>query len=160
MAFGKRELLESFRPYKVRPSENEPVGNRFQHGTQQHELLAGFLAAVEYIESLGWEAIVAHERQLGRRFLDGLPEQVALYGLRTMEGRVPTFAFNLPGRTSEEVAIELAARDVAVWHGDYYAVEIMKQLGLEGTGAVRAGFVHYNTTNEIDRLLTALDELC
>ena len=83
-----------------------------------------------------------------------------LYGLRTMEGRVPTFAFNLPGRTSEEVAIELAAREIAVWWGDYYAIEIMKQLGLEGTGAVRAGFVHYNTADEVDRLLAALDELC
>jgi cysteine desulfurase family protein (TIGR01976 family) len=160
MAFGKRELLESWRPYKVRPASDEPVGNRFQHGTQQHELLAGFLAAVEYIESLGWEAIVAHETQLGRRFLDGLPEPVQLYGLRTMEGRVPTFAFNLPGRSSEEVAIELAAREIAVWHGDYYAIEIMKLLGLESTGAVRAGFVHYNTADEIDRLLAALDELC
>ena len=67
-------------------------------------LLAGFVAAVEYIESLGWEAIVARERQLGARFLDGLPQAVELYGLRTMEGRVPTFAFNLAGRTSEEVA--------------------------------------------------------
>jgi cysteine desulfurase family protein (TIGR01976 family) len=160
LAFGKRELLESLRPYKVRPSDNEPVGNRFQHGTQQHELLAGFVAAVEYMESLGWEAIVGHETQLGRRFLDGLPEDVQLYGLRTMEGRVPTFAFNLPGRTSEEVAIELAAREIGVWHGDYYAVEIMKHLGLADTGAARAGFVHYNTMDEVDRLLTALDELC
>jgi selenocysteine lyase/cysteine desulfurase len=160
MAFGKRELLESLRPYKVRPAADEPVGNRFQHGTQQHELLAGFLAAVEYIESLGWEAMIGHERQLGQRFLDGLPDAVQLYGLRTMEGRVPTFAFNLPGRSSEEVAVELAARDLAVWHGDYYAIEIMKQLGLEGTGAVRAGVIHYNTADEIDRLLAALDELC
>jgi cysteine desulfurase family protein (TIGR01976 family) len=160
MAFGKRELLESLRPYKVRPAAEEPVGNRFQHGTQQHELLAGFLAAVEYVESLGWEAMVGHERQLGQRFLDGLPDAVQLYGLRTMEGRVPTFAFNLPGRSSEEVAVELAARDLAVWHGDYYAIEIMKQLGLEGTGAVRAGVIHYNTADEIDRLLAALDELC
>src|SRR5215203_2602217 len=148
LAFGKRELLESLRPYKVRPSENHPVGNRFQHGTAQHELLAGFLAAVEYVESLGWEAIVGHETQLGRQFLDGVPGAVELYGLRTMEGRVPTFAFNLPGRSSEDVAYELAAREIAVWHGDYYAVEIMKQLGLEGTGAVRAGFVHYNTPAE------------
>ena len=73
---------------------------------------------------------------------------------------MPTFAFNLAGRTSEEVAHELAAREIAVWHGDYYAVEIMKLLGLEGTGAVRAGIVHYNTEDEVDRLLTALDELC
>jgi len=160
MLFGKRELLESLKPYKVRPATDEPVGRRFEHGTSQHELLAGFVAAVEYVESLGWEAMTAHERLLGQQFLDGLPGAVQLYGLRTMEGRVPTFAFNLPGRTSEEVATELAAREIAVWWGDYYAIEIMKELGLEGTGAVRAGFVHYNTADEVDRLLTALDELC
>ena len=159
LAFGKRELLESWRPYKVRPAANEPVGHRFEHGTQQHELLAGFVAAVEYIETLGWEAIVAHEHELSRRFLDGLPERVELYGLRSMEGRVPTFCFNVSGRSPEEVAIELAAREIAVWHGDYYAVEVMRKLGLEGTGAVRAGFVHYNTAGEVDRLLTALGEL-
>ena len=160
LAYGRRDVLESLRPYKVRPAADEPVGNRFQHGTQQHELLAGFVAAVEYVESLGWDAITTHERELGTRFLDGLPESVQLYGLRTMSGRVPTFAFNLPGRTSEQVAVELAARELAVWHGDYYAIEIMRHLGLEGTGAVRAGFVHYNTAAEVDRLLAALDELC
>jgi cysteine desulfurase family protein (TIGR01976 family) len=160
MAFGKRDFLESLQPYKVRPAANEPVGHRFEHGTSQHELLAGFVAAVEYVESLGWDAIVAHERALGQRFLEGLPDAVDLYGLRTMEGRVPTFAFNVPGRSSEETAVELARREIAVWHGDYYAVEIMKQLSLEDTGAVRAGFVHYNTAGEVDRLLAALDELC
>jgi cysteine desulfurase family protein (TIGR01976 family) len=160
MLFGKRDFLESVKPYKVRPASDHPVGRRFEHGTSQHELLAGFVAAVEYVEALGWDAITAHERRLGQQFLDGLPEPVQLYGLRTMEGRVPTFAFNLPGRTSEEVAIDLAAREIAVWWGDYYAIEIMRQLGLEGTGAVRAGFVHYNTADEVDRLLTALAELC
>ena len=159
LAFGRRELLESWRPYKVRPAENEPVGNRFQHGTQQHELLAGFVACVEYVESLGWDAIVAHETALGQRFLDGLPETVQLYGPATMDGRVPTFCFNLPGRTPAEVATVLAARGLAVWHGDYYAVEVMRQLGLGEAGAVRAGFVHYNTEAETDRLLEALREL-
>ena len=144
----------------MRPAADDPVGRRFEHGTLQHELLAGFVAAVEYIESLGWEAMTAHERGSGSGSSTASPTPVQLYGLRTMEGRVPTFAFNLPGRTSEEVATELAAREIAVWHGDYYAIEIMKQLGLEGTGAVRAGFVHYNTADEVDRLLTALDELC
>jgi selenocysteine lyase/cysteine desulfurase len=144
----------------VRPAADEPVGRRFEHGTQQHELLAGFVAAVEYVESLGWDAITAHERELGARFLADLPGPVQLYGLRTMSGRVPTFAFNLPGRTAEQVAVELAAREIAVWHGDYYAVEIMRALGLEDTGAVRAGIVHYNTAAEVDRLLAALDELC
>jgi len=158
LAFGKRQLLESWRPYKVRPATNEPVGRRFELGTAQHELLAGFVAAVDYLRSLGWDAIVGHERALGERFQDGLPERVELYGLRTMEGRVPTFCFNLPGRSPVDVATLLAERDLAVWHGDYYAVETMKHLGLEG-GAVRAGIVHYNTEDEVDRLLTALADL-
>jgi cysteine desulfurase family protein (TIGR01976 family) len=160
LAYGKRDLLASWRPYKVRPAPEEPVGRRFEHGTLQHELLAGFVACVEYVESLGWDAIVAHERGLGGRFLDGLPAEVELYGLRTTDGRVPTFCFNLPGRSAEEVAVELAARNLLVWHGDYYAVEVMRRLGLETRGAVRAGFVHYNTAAEVDRLLAALAELC
>jgi cysteine desulfurase family protein (TIGR01976 family) len=158
LAFGRTELLESWRPYKVRPAANEPVAHRFEHGTMQHELLAGFVAAVEYVWSLGWEPIVRHEQELGARFLAGLPESVELYGLPTMAGRVPTFCFNVRGRSPEDVAIELAARDLAVWHGDYYAVEIMKRLALPD-GAVRIGIVHYNTADEVDRLLAALAEL-
>jgi cysteine desulfurase family protein (TIGR01976 family) len=158
LACGKSELLESWRPYKVRPAANEPVGHRFELGTSQHELLAGFVAAVDYVDSLGWDAIVSHERELGERFLAGLPEAVELYGLRTMEGRVPTFCFNIPGRSPEVVARALAEREVAVWHGDYYAVETMKHLGLTD-GAVRAGIVHYNTEEEVDRLLAGLAEL-
>jgi cysteine desulfurase family protein (TIGR01976 family) len=158
LAFGRRELLESWRPYKVRPSPNEPVGRRFELGTLQHELLAGFVAAVDHVDSIGWHAIVAHEHALGERILAGLPEPIELYGLDTMSGRVPTFCFNLPGRSPLEVATLLAERDLAVWHGDYYAVETMRHLGLED-GAVRAGIVHYNTEDEVDRLLGALADL-
>ncbi len=158
IAYGKGALLESWRPYKVRPAANEPVGHRFELGTAQHELLAGFVAAVDYVDSLGWDAIQSHETALGERFLAGIPDRVKLYGLRTMSGRVPTFCFNLPGRSPESVAVSLAERDLAVWHGDYYAVETMRYLGLED-GAVRAGLVHYNTEDEVDRLLAGLAEL-
>jgi cysteine desulfurase family protein (TIGR01976 family) len=158
VAFGKGDLLASWRPYKVRPAADEPVGHRFELGTSQHELLAGFVAAVDYLDSLGWEAIRTHEHALGERFLAGLPDAVELYGVPSMEGRVPTFCFNLPDRTPEEVATWLAERDLAVWHGDYYAVETMRHLGLE-SGAVRAGIVHYNTEDEVDRLLAALSVL-
>lgn len=158
LAFGKEELIGSWRPYKVRPAANEPVGHRYELGTLPHELLAGFVAAVDYVHSLGWDAICAHERALGERFLAGLPAGIELYGLRAMEGRVPTFCFNVPGRTPEEVAVFLAERDLAVWHGNYYALETMRHLGLED-GAVRAGIVHYNTEAEVDRLLAALAEL-
>ncbi len=75
-----------------------------------------------------------------------------------MEGRVPTFCFNVPGRSPEEAATFLAERDLAVWHGNYYALEVMSHLGLPD-GAVRAGIVHYNTEAEVDRLLAALAEL-
>ena len=160
LAWGKPELLESWRPYKVRPAANEPVGHRFEHGTAQHELLAGFVAAVEYVESIGWDAIVEHETELGQRFLDGLPEHVELYGISSMEGRVPTFCFSVPRRTARSVAEHLATRDVAVWSGNYYALETMRRLGLdEVDGAVRAGLVHYTTAEEVDRLLAGLAEL-
>ena len=93
-----------------------------------------------------------------QRFLAGLPKRIELYGLPTMAGRVPTFCFNVPGRSPEEVATFLAERDIAVWHGNYYAVETMRYLGLED-GAVRAGIVHYNTEDEVDRLLAGLAQL-
>lgn len=161
MAFGKDALLRSWRPYKVRPASDEPVGRRFELGTLQHELLAGLVAGIDYLHDLGWDAITAHERLLGERFLAGLPETVVLHGLPTMEGRVPTFCFSVPGRGPEEVATHLADdHDVAVWWGNYYALETMRHLGLdEETGAVRAGFVHYNTPAEVDRLLAGIAEL-
>ena len=160
MAFGREELLRGWRPYKVRPAADEPVGRRFELGTSQHELLAGFVAAVDYVGSLGWEAIQAHERALGERFLDGLPEGIFLHGVRTMEGRVPTFCFSVPDRTAKSVAEHLASHDVAVWWGNYYALETIRRLGLdEVDGAVRAGIVHYNTAEEVDRLLAGLAEL-
>jgi cysteine desulfurase family protein (TIGR01976 family) len=159
IAFGRADLLGSWRPYKVRPAADQPLGARFETGTLPHELLAGFVAAVEYIESLGWEAIQAHERTLGERLLAGLPDNVSLYGLPTMDERVTTFAFNVDGVSARDAAARLGDAGYAVWHGDYYAVEVMKRLGLEEAGAVRAGIVHYNTAEEVDGLLDAITAL-
>jgi cysteine desulfurase family protein (TIGR01976 family) len=159
LAFGREELLRSWRPYKVRPAADEPAGSRFETGTLAHELLAGFVAAVEYVAEVGWDAIQAHERALGERFLEGLPARCTLYGLDTMEHRVPTFAFNVEGHAPRAVAEALARRGIAVWDGDYYALEGMERLGLQPEGAVRAGLVHYNSFEEVDRLLTALAQL-
>jgi cysteine desulfurase family protein (TIGR01976 family) len=154
LAFVRPELTARWRPYKVRPADHP-----YETGTLAHELLAGFVAAVEYIESIGWAAIQAHERTLAQRFLDGLPGSCTLHGLPTVEGRVPTFAFTVAGRTPRAAAEALAERELAVWDGNYYAVEIMDRLGLDDGGAVRVGFVHYNTAAEVDRLLGALGEL-
>jgi cysteine desulfurase family protein (TIGR01976 family) len=158
LAYAKSELLERWRPYKVRPASDEPLGHRYETGTLAHELLAGFVAAVEYINSIGWEAIQAHERELGQQFLDGLPDSCTLYGVSGMDKRVSTFAFNVDGRSPRAVAEHLGERGIAVWQGNYYAVEVMKRLGLD-EGAVRAGIVHYNTADEVDRLLAELAAL-
>jgi cysteine desulfurase family protein (TIGR01976 family) len=155
--YGRRDLLERWRPYKVRPAPDEPVGARFETGTLSHEALAGFNAAVGYVEAVGWEGIVTHERELGERLLAGLPDELRLYGRRTMEGRAPTFALTVPGMTPEQAATRLAERDLAVWWGDYYAVEVMRRLGLPD-GALRLGIIHYNTAEEVDRLLAALHD--
>jgi cysteine desulfurase family protein (TIGR01976 family) len=154
LAFGRAELLDSWQTYKVRPSDH-----RLETGTLPHELLSGFVAAVEYIESIGWAAIRAHERALGEQFLDGLPDRCTLYGLPGMDGRVPTFAFSVDGLSPRSAAERLAERGIAVWDGNYYAVEVMERLGLGEAGAVRAGFVHYNTADDVDRLLEELARL-
>jgi selenocysteine lyase/cysteine desulfurase len=158
LAYLRKEVAEGWRPYKVRPAPEEPIGYRFETGTAAHELLAGFVACVEYIESVGWDFISEHEHALGRRFLDGLPSNVRLYGVHGMESRVPTFAFNVDGRTPEDAATILGERGYAVWWGDYYAVEIMRALGLPD-GAVRIGLVHYNSEEEVDGLLGELSTL-
>ena len=157
LAFARPELLERWRPYKVRPAPDEPLGQRFETGTLPHELLAGFVACVRYVDSLGWDAIVGHERELGERFLAGLPETFVLHGPPTMDGRVPTFAITHPEHDSAALAERLARAGIAAWHGNYYALEVLRALGLEDRGgALRIGVVHYNTAAEVDRLLGEL----
>jgi cysteine desulfurase family protein (TIGR01976 family) len=155
LAFGRRELLESWRPYKVRPSSDFPVGHRFETGTLAHELLAGFVAAVEYLELVGWPFILEQERTLGQQFLDGLPDDWVLHGPPTMEERVPTFAITHVDESADAAAIRLGRDGFAVWSGNYYALEVMKFLGLPD-GAVRVGIVHTNTAGEVEALLGAL----
>jgi cysteine desulfurase family protein (TIGR01976 family) len=154
LAAVRNELAARWRTYKVRPASHP-----FETGTLPHELLAGFVAAVDYVDSIGWAAIQAHERALGERFLNGLPANCTLYGLSTMDGRVPTFAFNVDGLSPRSVAEHLGEHDIACWNGDYFAIEIMRRLGVADEGAVRVGFIHYNTAAEVDRLLEAVSVL-
>jgi len=158
LAFGRRELWESWRPYKVRPSSDMPIGHRFETGTMAHELLAGFAAAVEYLDGVGWDFVLEHERELGQQFLDGLPDAWTLHGIPSMDGRVPTFAITHSSVSPADASAYLGERGYATWHGNYYAVEIMQRLGLPD-GAVRIGILHYNTADEVDGLLAALADL-
>jgi cysteine desulfurase family protein (TIGR01976 family) len=158
LAFGRRDLLQSWRPYKLRPAPDSPSGARYETGTLAFELLAGFIAAVDYLDEIGWDYVHEQEQELGQQFLDGLPDGWRLYGEPTMDGRVPTFALRSEALSPRAAAEALGERGFAVWDGNYYAVEIMKRLGLVD-GAVRIGIVHYNTAAEVTRLLAALAEL-
>ncbi len=161
IAAVRASLLESWRGYQARPAPDRPLAHRHEQGTGQHELFAGLTAAISYIESIGWDAVRGHEQLLGDRFLDMAPPGIEVFGPRTMEGRVPTFAFLVPGLAPAEVARRLAAdHKIAVWSGNHYALELARHIGVDGQGGtVRASFVHYNTIDEVDRLLAALDTL-
>ena len=156
LAYGRHELLESWRPYKARPAPDTPAGRRFETGTAPYELLAGFSATIAYLESLGGVGVLrAYERELGQRFLDGLPESWTLHGPPTMDGRVSTFAITNADEAPLAAATRLAEAGFALWDGNYYALEVMKHLGLPD-GALRVGIVHTNTEDEVDRLLAEL----
>ena len=160
MAYGRASLMETWRPYKVRPAPMNPLGRRFETGTQPYELLAGFNATIDYLDSIGgFDAIVPYERGLGQRFVDGLSDAVTVYGLPGMEGRVPTFLINVEGVPATEVASKLAEQDIGVWaHDSWYSLGLYKRLGYEDA-SVRLGFIHYNTADEVDLLVGALESL-
>jgi cysteine desulfurase family protein (TIGR01976 family) len=160
VAYGRASLMETWRPYKVRPAPMNPLGRRFETGTQPYELLAGFNATIDYLDSIGgFDAIVPYERWLGQRFIDGLSDAVTVYGLPGMEGRVPTFLINVEGVPATEVAAKLAEQDIGVWaHDSWYSLGLYKRLGYEDA-SVRLGFIHYNTAEEVDLLVGALEGL-
>ncbi|MEO8967859.1 MAG: cysteine desulfurase-like protein [Solirubrobacteraceae bacterium] len=157
VAYGRAEVLETWRPYKVRPAPMSPLGRRFETGTFPFELLAGFNATLAYLDSIGgFETIMPWERALGERFLEGLSDAITVYGLPGMAGRVPTFLINVEGRPATEVAARLAEQQIGVWaHDSWYSLGLYKRLGYE-QDAIRLGFIHYNTAEEVDRLVAAL----
>jgi selenocysteine lyase/cysteine desulfurase len=159
IAFGRRDLLQSWRPYKARPVPSEPVGHSFETGTVAYELLGGLLAAYSYTESLGgMTTITAWERELGERLLAGLPAGANLYGLPSMTGRVPTFLVNFDGVPSAKLSTELAGLGFGVWsHDSYYALGLHERIGWGE--ALRIGLAHYNTADEIDRFNETLGSL-
>ena len=153
---ARPDLLEELVPDKLRPS-SDTVPFRWETGTPAFEAIAGLVAAAEYLQETGYDAIRAHEEALLTRLLDGLGSLpgVVVHGAPT--DRAPTVMFSLAGMHPHELATELAAERIAVWHGNYYALELARFLGLEPDGAVRAGIVHYNDDSDVDRLIAALE---
>jgi len=181
--YGKREHLLRLRPFKVRPvPENLP--DRWETGTQTHECIAGVAAAIDYLADLGhhslrpsvepsrrdailaaYGAIRAHEMTLATRMIAGLLEIPGLrfFGISDparFAHRVPTVAIRLAKHTPLEIATYLGERGIFTWDGNYYALNLTERLGVEKDGGfLRIGIVHYNTRDEIDHLLGALNEL-
>ncbi|MDP9284675.1 MAG: aminotransferase class V-fold PLP-dependent enzyme, partial [Actinomycetota bacterium] len=155
LAYVRQELAESWRPYKARPSASSPSGRRFETGTLPYELLAGFSATIAYLDSLGGMGVLRdYERSLGEHLLANLPGNVTLYGPPTMDGRVPTFLFNVDGHRAEDVARALGERGIGLWYADnWYCVALGERLPEQ---SLRAGLIHYNTKAEVDRLLAEL----
>ncbi len=161
LAYGKAEVIERWRPYKARPAPTSPLGRRFETGTQPYELLAGLNATFDYLDDVGgFDVIVPYERALGERVLAALPDAARVYGLPTMEGRVPTFLINLDGVPAPQVAGRLAERGMGVWaHDSWYSLNLYERFGYGSDGAVRIGFIHYNTADEVDRLAAELTRI-
>ena len=156
--WARPELLAELAPDKLVPSP-DVAPYRWENGTLPFEALAGVAAAADYTRGMDWDAVRAHEDHLlagALEGLDGLPG-VTVHG--RARDRTSTLMFTVEGRPSAEVAAALAERKVAVWHGNYYAWELERFLGLDPHGAVRAGFVHYNDERDVERLLDAVEAL-
>ncbi len=173
--YGKRALLESIQPYKLRPAPDDLPG-RWMTGTQSHEAIMGAKAAVDYLAAMSdgtdrrtglretMAAIEVYENELMRQLLDGvnaLPTYT-LYGIMDtgrLAERVPTLSLNHSTLSPRELSQRLDERGIFAWHGNYYAQPVTGALNLEPEGAVRVGLLHYNTAEEVDRLVQALSEL-
>ena len=178
--WGRREVLERLEPYKVRPAPAEIPGC-FETGTQSHEGFAGIKAAVDYFEWIGttmagetggrgalraaMELLFDYEKSLATHLIEGLTaiDGVTVQGISApdaMDRRVPTVAFTHATAAPAHIAESLAGHNIFVWSGHNYAVEAAKTLGIyESGGAVRVGPVHYNSSGELDELLSVLPEI-
>lgn len=178
--YGKRALLEELAAYKVRPAYDSGPG-KWETGTQSFESIAGVGACVESIAALSgldpakasrreriveaYRRIAAYEHEVSRVFLDGAAKIPGLevFGVTdrdALDKRTPTFGIRLASLTPQELAAKLGDEGIFVWDGHFYAVEVIKALGLEDKGGLlRIGFVHYNTLDEVQRLLESLTRL-
>jgi len=176
--YGKREHLRRLQPYKVRANTNA-IPNRWEWGTLNHECIAGIAACVEYLAELGrrvnpavgnrrgavlaaFGVIQAHEQALAGALLKGLLAipRLKLYGIREARRRCPTFAVRVEGHSPLELATKLGECGFFTWDGNYYALNLTERLDVEKDGGfLRIGLAHYNTHEEVERLLTALRAL-
>jgi cysteine desulfurase family protein (TIGR01976 family) len=156
--WARPELLSELSPDKLRPSP-DTVPERWELGTLPFESLIGVRAAADFVVGLDREALRAHEDRLLAQMVEGLGalDGVTIHG--AARDRTATVMFTVAGHSAHDVALHLAQAEIAVWHGNYYALELSRWLGLEPDGALRAGVVAYNDGDDVDRLLEAVAEL-
>jgi cysteine desulfurase family protein (TIGR01976 family) len=178
--YGKRKRLLQFKPYKVRPA-TDALPDRWETGTQVQELIAGIGAAVDYLAELGrrqdasakdrrgallaaYRATRQHETTLLGRLIEGLLTipKLRFFGIRDpkrFHERCSTISIRIGEHNPTEIAKFLGDRGIFTWDGNYYALNLSERLGVEQRGGfLRIGLVHYNTAEEVDRLLAALRE--
>ena len=188
MLWGRLERLEELTAYKLRPAPQHPPG-KWMTGTPNFAALAGVVAAIDYIASIGqrleverssghrtpllsrryaleraFAAIEVYERELLERLISGLQaiDGVTLYGITDparFSQRVPTVACTLAGLPATQVAKALSEQGIFCWDGNYYAVDVCRVLGQSEHGMVRFGILHTTTAEEIDRTLSAIKRL-
>jgi cysteine desulfurase family protein (TIGR01976 family) len=186
--YGRYDLLEALPAYKVRPAGDAPP-DKFETGTQSFEALAGVRAAVDYLASVGrrygaeyraafpglegrrldlkasMAAIRPYERELCQKLVAGLAgiPGLHIHGITDpsrFHQRVPTVSFTVEGLAPQEIARRLDEASIFVWAGNFYALAVTERLGLEGRGGLlRVGLAHYNTAEEVDRLLNVLADM-
>lgn len=179
--YGKRENLTRLQPYKPRPASNESP-YRWETGTQNFEGLAGLIAAIDYLAELGYQTsstisnrrhaltiamimIQEYERSLSAYLIPRLLEisGVTLYGIADpsqFTWRTPTVGIRVAGYSPLELATQLGDRGIFSWNGNFYALNLTQRLGLEANGGLlRLGCTHYNTLEELQRLLHTLREI-
>ncbi len=182
MLWGRYERLDELKAYKLRPSPALPPG-KWMTGTQNFAAIAGAVAAIDYIASIGrlisnsdpaisrraalqiaFEAIEKYERTLLQQLVSGLKKisGIEVYGITDPEcfdHRVPTIALTIPELPSKQAAKLLGEQGIYCWHGDYYAVDICRVLGQELDGMIRLGIMHTTTQDEVERTLDAIRAL-
>jgi selenocysteine lyase/cysteine desulfurase len=179
--YGKREHLTRLEPYKVRANTNA-IPNRWEWGTLNHECIAGIAACVDYLADLGrhvnssastrrttvlaaYDAIQKHERGLMETLMRGmLPiSGLKVYGIndpKRFDQRCPTIAVRIKGHTPLELATRLGEQGIFTWDGNYYALNLTERLDVEKDGGfLRIGLAHYNTEEEVERLVAALKKM-
>jgi cysteine desulfurase family protein (TIGR01976 family) len=179
--YGKRQHLQRLQPYKVRANTNA-IPNRWEWGTLNHECIAGISACVDYLADLGrhvnssastrraallagYDAIQKHERGLMESLIRGLLAipGLKLYGIsdpKRFDQRCPTIAVRIKGHTPLELATQLGERGFFTWDGNYYALSLTERLDVEKDGGfLRIGLAHYNTAEEVERLLAVLGQI-